>query len=276
MRNRSQGWTHAKLSGHKNESLIAQKIIKDAGFSKALIEKIGKTKIINVEVGGLFEQSVSSVLGTLTKSKTDLAVTWNDDTKSNFSIKKSAGGQVYLIRTSRFIDGYQKHFGSIPGIVQNGLMLYFGEHPDTIKILASHKLKKSVNPKIRVYEKRKKRLVWDSLVTYDKKMANSLLDWIKSNIGNIVEFCFSRGLAADRSNWAEFIWYNNLLREEEFDEIIPIKLLKNKCIAKGEKLIFLGSTNGGSTIQLPFGFLQWHQGQMQFHHRIGDVLTAIE
>ena len=33
-----------------------------------------------------------------------------------------------------------------------------------------------------------------------------------------------------------------------------------------EKETFFGTTNGGTTIQLPFGFVQWHQHQMQFHH----------
>ena len=41
--------------------------------------------------------------------------------------------------------------------------------------------------------------------------------------------------------------------------------------------ITYGNNNGGTTIQLPFGFVQWHKGQMQFHHsyeKIRNLLNA--
>ena len=36
MRNRSEGWKHAKISGHRNEVLIAEKIMNDSDFSNQL------------------------------------------------------------------------------------------------------------------------------------------------------------------------------------------------------------------------------------------------
>ena len=39
-------------------------------------------------------------------------------------------------------------------------------------------------------------------------------------------------------------------------------------------MIVPGKTLGGTTIQLPFGFVQWHQGQIQFHHNL-DLMRKI-
>ena len=35
--------------------------------------------------------------------------------------------------------------------------------------------------------------------------------------------------------------------------------------------IWYGKKNGGSTISLPFGFVQWHQGKIQFHHNLESI-----
>ena len=39
--------------------------------------------------------------------------------------------------------------------------------------------------------------------------------------------------------------------------------------------IKFGSRMGGSTILLPFGFVQWHQHAMQFHHRLKSIKELI-
>ena len=58
-----------------------------------------------------------------------------------------------------------------------------------------------------------------------------------------------------------------MLGEDDTDEIFDIedicKISKNNANTE----IMYGTTNGGTTIQLPFGFVQWHQHQLQFHHQ---------
>jgi len=277
MRNRSEGWKYAKLSGHENEKLIHDELLKNHQFASHLFERIGKSNFISISYGGLTEKSVVSILGSKTKSKTDMIITWADLSVSKISIKKSWGGQVYLIKTSSFIEGYQIHYGAIPEIVQEALMLYFGEHPKTLDILNSDLLKDKISWSIRDYQFKKNRLVWDALAIYNECMANSMLEWIMENIGNIAEFCFSRGLAKEKSNWSDLIWYINLIDDDQdIDELYSIKQLVERCIKHAKSETFVGHTNGGSTIQLPFGFLQWHQGRMQFHHGLERIMNIMQ
>jgi len=52
--------------------------------------------------------------------------------------------------------------------------------------------------------------------------------------------------------------------------------------AGGLKEKMVGSVLGGSTIQLPFGFVRWHSpsktipGQMQFHHSFSKISQLFE
>ena len=71
---------------------------------------MGIGEIASATVGGLRETDVISVFGDKTKSKTDLTIVLKDGNTVNISIKKSWGGQVYLIGVDRFIAGFEKHF----------------------------------------------------------------------------------------------------------------------------------------------------------------------
>ena len=104
--------------------------------------------------------------------------------------------------------------------------------------------------------------------------ADSLLNWFKDNIDKIADFCFSRGLAKDSSNWAQYVWYINLLGEDNVDTIFSITDIKSAVI-KHKELVFPSKQNGGSTTQLPFGFVQWHQAKMQFHHKFEKLAEIV-
>ena len=64
-------------------------------------------------------------------------------------------------------------------------------------------------------------------------------------------------------------------------KLCPMKVFDIEDICKiakkySETETYYGTTNGGTTIQLPFGFVQWHQEQLQFHHqywKINDLLS---
>ena len=122
-------------------------------------------------------------------------------------------------------------------------------------------------------ELRKHRLVADTLKSYDNKLYDILLNWINININNLFDFCFSKGLAKNNSDWAHIIWYKNLIGENQLDKMIYLPDIVHNISATAE----YGTRNGGSTIQLPFGFVQWHSprkvipGDLQFHHSFKKI-----
>ena len=90
-------------------------------------------------------------------------------------------------------------------------------------------------------------------------------------------FCFERGLGADKKYWAHFIFYLNLVEEITIDNKFNINDIflkyKNLTLAQKNKIAF-GDRNGGTTITLPFGSVQWHLGQLQYRHDINSLLSS--
>lgn len=264
-RDRATGWQHAKLSGHLNEADV-ESLFSDASFCDVFSKRLGIKKIKSASVGGLCETDVVSVFGDKTKSKTDLQLTLEDNSVVNISIKKSCSGQVYLIGVDRFIGGYELQFNeAIPDNIKDLLYLYFYGNIKTDSLLKNPSITSGQSSKLIEYQKKHNRLVWESLYKMDKKAADCLLNWFKDNIDKIADFCFSKGLAKDSSNWAQYVWYINLIGEDNVDTIFSIDDIKQTVI-KHKDLVFPNKVNGGSTTQLPFGFVQWHQNKMQFHH----------
>ena len=64
--------------------------------------------------------------------------------------------------------------------------------------------------------------------------------------------------------------------ENEIDEIFHIEKICEGAVRKTEQETYYGEKNGGTTIQLPFGFVQWHQAKMQFHHNYWKVKALCE
>ena len=69
-----------------------------------------------------------------------------------------------------------------------------------------------------------------------------------------------------------------MLGEFDFDTMINIAEAQNAFLLPA----VYGPRNGGSTIQLPFGFVQWHSprkiipGNIQFHHDYDKIIKALE
>lgn len=268
-RNRAEGWKHAKLSGHTNEELITERINSDTNFNKLLARRLNiNTALKLATVGGLCETNVLDVFGGKTKSKTDLVLHWQSG-KTNISIKKSASGQVYLIGVQRFIDGFERQFNkAVPADVERAIRLFIAGAHDVQEILTQKKLSVGVMPKIRNYEQAKNRLTWKTLEKYNSELNECLLEWFKSNIKEIALFCFERGLSAKKDDWANFVWYHNEVEEEVKDCLFSVnEMVEELSSANSIAQITPGSVGGGTTLKLPFGFLQWHQSQIQFHHQ---------
>ena len=274
-RDRATGWQHAKLSGHENESDVEQ-LFNDDNFKVAFSKRLGIGEIASATVGGLRETDVISVFGDKTKSKTDLTIVLKDGNTVNISIKKSWGGQVYLIGVDRFIAGFEKHFDKeIPAQIKELLYIYFYGSPKTDSLLNDAKVIANETAALVSYQKKHNRLVSTSLYNWDKSKADSLLQWFRDNISEIAEYCFARGLAKDKKDWAQYVWYINLLGEDDFDEIFSISDIKSAMSSHLDE-VCPSSQNGGSTTQLPFGFVQWHQQKMQFHHSLEKLSEFVK
>ncbi len=274
-RNRAEGWKHAKLSGHENEALVEAVTEKDGSLQERILScgKKQGIEVVKIDFGGLKETDVDCILGGKTKSKTDMHLYLKDNSSINISIKKSAGGQVFLIGVDRFIEGFEKQFKKvIPVNVKRAISLYWGTASDT-KTIAEEYGGANI-----AYELRKHRIVKETLDRYDSALSKALIDWFNDNILEIFDFCFSMGLATNESDWANIIWYRNELAENDMDDLYYIEDIKKKLTQTAE----YGNKTGGSTIQLPFGFVQWHSprkiipGCMQFHHSYEKIKKLMQ
>lgn len=275
-RNRSEGWEHAKRTGHENERLVAELTKSDPSIQRRLLTCVHMENetIVQVEYGGICEKDVECVFsGEKTKSKTDMWLYLSSGKRINVSIKKDDSGQVFLIGIDRFIHGFElQYHKTIPTEVKRAIQLYFGSAYDVPEIIRQYATKNIS------LQTRKHRLVADTLKAYNPNLASLLISWINANIRELFDYCFSRGLAKQPTDWAHIVWYRNMLGEFDFDTMINIAEAQNAFLLPA----VYGPRNGGSTIQLPFGFVQWHSprkiipGNIQFHHDYDKIIKALE
>lgn len=270
-RDRAGGWQHAKITGHINEEVLSEQLMHDELLQKRFLSQINKNQntIIANKFGGTHESTIEGIVGGRTKSKADIKIKLDDNSIIKISLKKSEAGQVYLISVANFINGMEKQFKiKIPNDVKRAIGLFWGTEKDTLEIIKKY----SPNSP---YELRKVRLTAETLKKYNSNLAMEMIKWFDENIQNIFNFCFVSGLAKYRNDWAEVLWYKNGLGENSIDEVY---LLNNFIFDKGLYKCEFGDKNGGTTIQLPFGFVQWHNpgnkqtfGSMQFHHKLDSI-----
>lgn len=267
-RNRAKGWQHAKLSGHKNEDLVKILLDEDAEYAQDLLCRIGlkNERIAGTSIGGLHETNVPSVTGRRkTKSKTDLKLFLKSGNTVNVSVKKSLGGQVYFVRAGLFIDTFEKQFGKIiPASVQRGINLFWASADDAVDIIEAYADRS--NEKNFDLQIRHKSLNATTLLAYSEELYYDMLKWFTDNAYEIAKLCFSMGAVRDSAEWSDYIWYKNLLGENNIDDIFFIEDICSAVKECADEETYYSTTNGGTTMQLPFGFVQWHQGQLQFHH----------
>ena len=277
-RDRSTGWQYAKLSGHKNEDLVKMLLDNDNEYARSFLERIGLgcDSIKCTSVGGLREKNVPSVAGRRkTKSKTDLKIYLASGNRVNVSLKKSTSGQVYFVRPGIFFDTFERQFGrAVPLPVQRAISLFWSGADDAIDIIESYADRsKEEDYKLQV---RHNSINATTLFAYSEELYYGMLNWFAANAYEIAKLCFSTGAVRDSEEWSDFVWYKNLVGERDVDAIF---LIEDICVASAksaEDCTFYGVDNGGTTIQLPFGFVEWHHGQLQFHHKYKRILTLFE
>lgn len=277
-RDRASGWKHAKLSGHKNEDLIKDLLDSDSEYASDFLRRIGcyYKGLVDTSIGGLHETNVESVIpgARKTKSKTDLKLFFDDGTHANISIKKSLSGQVYFVRAGLFIECFERQFNKkIPDDVIRAIDLFWAEADDAVAII--ERFASRNNQKDYDLQLHHKSLNATTLHSYDANLYYSLLNWFKENVYELTYMSFATGAVKDRSEWSDFVWYKNMLGENGVDDVFLIEDICRAASEVADTETFYGPTNGGTTIQLPFGFVQWHQAQMQFHHNYEKVSALL-
>lgn len=271
-RYRSEGWKYAKISGHENETLVNEKLIQNLDFQKDFLCRFNRVGeyIISSSVGGIHESDVDGINCNKTKSKTDLSILLSNEELINISIKKSTGGQAYLVSGNSFIETFENQFSKdVPNDIKRAINLFWSESPDALEIIEKYGNKMIPNE----YEQqiKHKSLNASTLLLYNQELYNGLLSWFEENMYEICKLVFSMGAAKYEDDWAHLLWYINLLGEEPLDSVFVIEDIAHRTLNCSKDCTFYGSKNGGTTIQLPFGFVQWHQHKMQFHHNFTKI-----
>ncbi|MBM4114367.1 MAG: hypothetical protein FJ252_00630 [Phycisphaerae bacterium] len=289
-RNRSEGWKHAKLSGHDLEQQLKGALESNATRSSELHQDcfgLPDSSVPRVVAGGIDAKRGRCVLGGVTPSKTDLVVRWDTGRTAKISLKKSAGGQVWLVTPERFVAGFEAQFGvRVPHAVRTGIRFFIGP-------LSSKEMRDALGGKLprgpirskdgKSQELHQERFVAETLAAIIPNEWNATLEWMRHELPRIAELCFSRGLCADPDAQAEFIWY--YIRNEASGEVLESRVIPLASIVAAISKMPLnsraavGPRNGGSTVTLPFGFFQMHRpaggNQVQFHHGLDAIQATL-
>jgi hypothetical protein len=213
----------------------------------------------------------------MTTSKVDLSMKWSTGEVINISLKKSKGGQVWLVSAPRFISAMEFHLKQkLNAEVLIGISLFIGGSNLSNfenyfeKALASDKKN---YPSIAQQELHQSRLVAKSIAANFPSVWEATLNFFNANIDLITRLSFAQGLAKSPKDAADLIIYNKVT---DGPFIFPIpRIIKNVKSSIKQISIVAGPKNGGSTLLLPTGFLQMHHPQgdnlLQFHHQYKKI-----
>jgi len=271
-----------KVSGHQNEMKIAEYLNTDKTFRAHFCSLVGKAAgdFHSAEAGGMNAKQEVSVLGGKTPGKTDVTVLWQDGSRTNISVKKNPAGQVYLVTAGNFAAAFKAQFGKdVPREVVRALQLFIGEAPDSKQILDSTYIDVDGEKTRALAYEQHYRLVYDVIAAYDLNLATRLLSWLKTSIVSVFELCFSSGAVANRSCWSDVLWYKNVVDQEGdgLDYLVDIGRVKQALAYKGDdNVVEKGPKNGGSTVLLPFGHVQYHSAQLEFYQKMKKIQALID
>jgi hypothetical protein len=272
-RNRSEGWKHAKLDGHDNEHRVADALPGDKSLLSDLGSlKLGKTLSGTPRAVDIGQARVQTIFGDLQLPKPDIILEWDNAVRTNLSVKKSESGQVWLVTYERFLAIVKHHASAeIEPPAAQALALFIGG--DNLArysqdFLTALNASKVATPKIYEQELHQNRLSASSISRTFPSSWESLLVFFRENIGLIAELAFARGATKPKDMWAEVVLYT---LGDGTNSMFSIADIAEKSSKSDKGKITSGPRNGGTTLTLPFGFLQMHKNMLQFHHQLAAL-----
>ena len=280
-RNRSEGWQHAKLSGHKFEEAVSLDIITKGSEINTVFTQFQKDRSLDclpISASAKSGQAMStSIINGVsrTQNKTDLEVKLNDGTTVIISIKKSMGGQVHLTKLKYFLESLTYYNIDVPSEVSWVLKAFTGEtDKKNIFDFAPEAKGKLCGPfsnkhhsMLEIYQNR---LFANTLKSVYPQKWNLFYVWFNQNLAEITRIVFSTGHIKEEQYWAKVIYYGPL------NTFFEIERLVNKSSSSS---IDISPT--GSTLYTPWGFIQAHRPgkssgpyQLQFHHT-GEKISRL-
>jgi hypothetical protein len=278
-RTRSEGWQFAKLDGHRNEEELGVILRESPELTNLLHEIVFQEDQINeptVLVDG--SKHVPSILGSSTTSKIDIDLVWARR-KLGLSVKKSNAGQVWLVGLDKFFKAVTLKTGqTTPKDVEMVLSLFIGgENLAEFQQEFSDGLDRSVNERFYEQQVHQNRLVLNSIDKIIPEALSTTFEFLRENLRIMTELMFFSGLASKSEDCAQIVIYNQVYSGPNVFSKADL-LTSVDSTANLERLV-PGDRNGGSTIQLPTGFLQMHKPQgknlLQFHHSYEKVLLSV-
>lgn len=82
----------------------------------------------------------------------------------------------------------------------------------------------------------------------------------------------------DCDKWANVLWYKNVIDADGqgLDFLVPINRIVSALVKNGDRnVVERGPKNGGSTILLPFGHLQYHLKQLEFYQQLKKIQSLL-
>ena len=273
MRNRSEGWKHGKLSGHANEAHVARLLVEDRGLAREVfLARFGDEHSTQLEVTAVEDigkLTVPTVLGDLRYPKPDTLIEFEGGKRLALSIKKSESGQVWLVTLDRFVKIVEFYtHAPVPPIALEALHLFIGGARNIKTVASLYEQAIESTPEtlvsIRKQERHQKRLTSTTLKAVYPQRWQALIDFLVENIELLTLLMFSRGATASKDYWADTVLY---YLENGGTAAFDIQRIAAAAQQARDEIAY-GVLRGGTTIQLPTGFLQMHKGQVQFHHQL--------
>lgn len=279
IRNRSQGWQHAKISGHLFEDEFLKEILKGNSAIRISLNCFLKGKNIkSYPIQGdsqIGKKKFNGIFGKKTTPKTDVIVLLNDNKKLKISIKKpsSNSGQLHLSIYQSFMDCIEHYIGFANEKERKDIDWVFRAFTGNTggkKIFCFANKARPLGPIIKKHDEYaeiyQNRLYASTIREFYFDEWEVFSNYFKTNFIKITKILFSMGYCSDPSLFADIIYYgcSNLF----------YKIADMASYSKNFQIE--PSPNGyykGSTINMPWGFLQVHRPgkhegpyQLQFHH----------
>lgn len=279
-RNRSQGWQHAKISGHEyeqtfaKESMLPSSEIYLAVMTMAELDGV-KGSLTGAVVAG---EWVSDVFGALTPAKSDATLEYSCGSRHRISIKKpsASGGQAHLTKLDRFLRVLEIKGIAIPSEVKWVFQAFTGETNGmpiaqfAAGVEINSPIIKKHGMKAELYQNR---LYPSTIEAQFPARWQTFRVWFEKNLPEITRLCFSTGYCSEVANHADCLFWGKTKRFYDLKRLI--------LNMRGQKIE--PSRRGyyaGSTITLPWGFLQPHRPgksegpyQLQFHYSMDEIAS---